>query len=125
MKNEVLSMVFNIIILRGTYGVSYYVIQLLLLGGEHFKSYFRLITIQFEEVIGGIESYLQRQNHTRGCISPRERLCVTLRYDALVFVFISLFFKFNDYNLALVRILAKKCAKLFHPTSKLYVLYQN
>ena len=74
----------NILNLRDTYGAFYHLIQELLLGGEQFKSYFRLTTIQFEEVIGRIGSYLQRQNHTRECISPRERLCLTLRYGILL-----------------------------------------
>jgi hypothetical protein len=47
-----------------------------------FHQYFRMSMYSFEKLLNTVESEIQRQNtRFRKCISPRQRLAVTIRYD--------------------------------------------
>ena len=46
----------------------------------YFFRYFRMDTTQFENLLTMIAPRIQKSSLKRECISPSERLCVTLRY---------------------------------------------
>ena len=70
----------NLFKLRENYGAYYHLVQELQFESEQFKAYFRVTKLQFEEIIGRIGNALKKKNLTRKAISPKERLCLTLRY---------------------------------------------
>ena len=50
-----------------------------LLNGPKFSEYFRMSRDTFYYILQGIEESIMKHSNFRGCISPEERLAVTLR----------------------------------------------
>jgi hypothetical protein len=72
-------------------------IPMLLEQAQNFFQYYRMGSYTFWYIIHNIRPHIEKQSNFRKCISPEERLAVTLKYVCRKILFVIYIIAFNYY----------------------------
>ncbi|CAG5044663.1 unnamed protein product [Parnassius apollo] len=104
----------EIFMYRKQLGEYHHLFEELKLQPMKFFEYFRMCFSTFQYILNAVEPLITKQNtNYRECISPTERLAITLRYLATGHSFRSLAFSFRVSNSAVGIIVRETCKAIF------------
>ncbi|XP_059147843.1 uncharacterized protein LOC131953030 [Physella acuta] len=81
---------------------------------QKFYEYFRMNRDTFEYILNNIRPYIEKQSSFRKCISPEERLAVTLRYLSTGLAFRSLAFSYRIAHSTIAKIIYETCDAIWN-----------
>ncbi len=94
-------------------------------GDDYFSNYARMSRQSFEKLLSLVGHRLQRRVSPRGCVSPEERLLVTLRYLATGNSFTSLSYEFRLGRSTICGVVKNTCRAIWDILSPLEVPVNN